>query len=164
MERPISGMMVYYYIVCKRKLWYFYNQIQMEHDNDNVLIGKVIDENTYRGEEKHINIDDVISVDYIKNRGILHEIKKSKKIEGASIMQLKYYMYYLKKRGIKGTKGRIDYPLLRQNVDIELTDEDEKYIESALIDLKEIVTKNLPPSLEKKKICKNCAYYELCYI
>jgi CRISPR-associated exonuclease Cas4 len=38
MYKPISGMMIYYYIVCKRKLWYFYNQIQIESDNENVQL------------------------------------------------------------------------------------------------------------------------------
>lgn len=164
MDKPISGMMIYYYIVCKRKLWYFYNQIQMETDNENVIIGKVLDENAYEREEKHINIDDVINIDYIKSKGILHEVKKSKKIEEAGIMQVKYYLYYLKQKGVKGITGKVDYPLLKQSIDIELTDEDEKYIESALIDLKEIVNRPLPPLLEKKGICKKCAYFELCYI
>lgn len=164
MDKPISGMMIYYYIVCKRKLWYFYNQIQMEADNENVKIGKVLDENAYGREEKHINIDDVISIDYIKNKGILHEVKKSKKIEEAGIMQVKYYLYYLKHKGVEGITGKVDYPLLKQSINIELTDEDEKYIESILIDLKEIVNKPLPAILEKKGICKKCAYFELCYI
>ncbi|MBU3181656.1 CRISPR-associated protein Cas4 [Clostridium psychrophilum] len=164
MDKPITGMMIYYYIVCKRKLWYFYNQIQMEADNENVQIGKVLDENAYEREEKHINIDDVISIDYIKSKGILHEVKKSKKIEEAGIMQVKYYLYYLKQKGVKGIKGKIDYPLLKQNIDVELTAEDEKYIESVLIDIKQIVNTYLPPILEKKRICKSCAYFELCYI
>jgi len=164
MDKPISGMMIYYYIVCKRKLWYFYNQIQMEAENDNVQIGKVLDENAYKREEKHINIDDVISIDYIKDKGILHEVKKSKKIEEAGIMQVKYYLYYLKQKGVDGIKGKVDYPLLKQSIDIELTEEDEKNIESIIIDLKAIVNSQLPPMLEKKGICKKCAYFELCYI
>jgi CRISPR-associated exonuclease Cas4 len=68
MDKPISEMMIYYYIVCKRKLWYFYNQIQMETESENVKIGKVLDEKAYEREEKHINIDDVISIDFIKSR------------------------------------------------------------------------------------------------
>lgn len=164
MDKPISGMMIYYYIVCKRKLWYFYNQIQMESENENVKIGKVLDETAYKREDKHINIDDVISIDYLKDKCILHEVKKSKKIEEAGIMQVKYYLYYLKQKEVEGIKGKVDYPLLKQSIDIELTDEDEKYIESVLIDLKEIVNKPLPPLLEKKRICKSCAYFELCYV
>jgi len=164
MNKPISGLMIYYYIVCKRKLWYFYNQIQMETESENVKIGTVLDETAYEREEKHINIDDVISIDYIKSRGILHEVKKSKKIEEAGIMQVKYYLYYLKQKGVEDIRGKVDYPLLKQSIDIELTVDDEKRIELILVDLKEIVNKPLPPILEKKSICKSCAYFELCYI
>lgn len=164
MDKPISGMMIYYYIVCKRKLWYFYNQIQMEAENENVIIGKVLDEASYAREDKHINIDDVISIDYIKSKKILHEVKKSRKIEEAGIMQIKYYLYYLKEKGVEGITGKVDYPLLKQSVDIELTEDDEEYIKSVIVDLKEIVNKPLPPVLDKKNICKSCAYFELCYI
>lgn len=48
MEKEITGVMVYYYAVCKRKLWYFYNEIEMEDGNENVQIGKVIDEESYK--------------------------------------------------------------------------------------------------------------------
>ena len=44
MEREITGVMVYYHEVCRRKLWYFYHGIQMEQENENVRIGKVLDE------------------------------------------------------------------------------------------------------------------------
>ena len=47
MDREITGIMVYYNFVCKRKLWYFYNGITMEHTNEDVSIGKSIDEEFY---------------------------------------------------------------------------------------------------------------------
>ena len=97
MQKDITGVMMYYYKVCPRKLWYFYHEIQMEQDNENVLIGKILDEDVYKREDKHINIDNVINIDFIKSEGVLHEIKKSKKIEEASIFQVKYYFYYLSK-------------------------------------------------------------------
>ena len=31
--KEITGMMVYYNFVCKKKLWYFANQIQMEQNS-----------------------------------------------------------------------------------------------------------------------------------
>ena len=62
MKKEITGVMVYYYEVCKRKLWYFYNEIQMEQGNENVAIGKTIDEETYSRDEKHINIDNIINI------------------------------------------------------------------------------------------------------
>ena len=94
-EKMITGLMFYYYWVCKRKLWYFYHEIGMEQGNENVQLGKLLDENTYKREEKHINIDNVINIDFIADKKILHEIKKSRKIEEAGIWQVKYYLYYL---------------------------------------------------------------------
>ena len=60
MENRVTGVMIYYYFVCKRKLWYFINEINMESDNENVMLGKLLDENSYRRDDKHINIDNVI--------------------------------------------------------------------------------------------------------
>ena len=48
----ISGVMFYYYFVCKRKLWYFLNQINMEQNSELVSIGKILDETTYKKEKK----------------------------------------------------------------------------------------------------------------
>ncbi len=164
MEKEITGVMVYYYEVCKRKLWYFYNEIQMEQENENVQIGKAIDEETYKRDNKHINIDNVINIDFIRSKGVLHEVKKSRKIEEASILQVKFYLYFLNKRGVENIKAKIDYPLLKQSMDIDLTNEDRTRIESILVNIKEIVNTSTPPCLEKKSICKSCAYYDLCFI
>ena len=70
MDREITGVMVYYNEVCQRKLWYFYHGIQLEQDNENVKIGKVLDEETYKRDEKHINIDNVINIDFIRSSGV----------------------------------------------------------------------------------------------
>lgn len=164
LEKEITGVMIYYYKVCTRKLWYFYHEIQMEQTNENVAIGKVLDDEVYSKEDKHINIDNVINIDFIKTKSILHEIKKSKKIEDASILQVKYYLYYLKKRGVYGITAKIDYPMIRQSVEVALADDDEKNIEAILLDTRKIVEKNIPPNLIKKGICKSCAYFDLCYI
>ena len=164
MQKDITGVMVYYYGVCKRKLWYFYNEIQMEQGSEAVSIGKTIDEETYKRDKKHINIDNIINIDFIRSKGILHEVKKSNKIEEASILQVKYYLYFLHKRGVDNIKAQIDYPLLKQNVEVKLTELDIKNIEQILNDIKVIVEKDIPPELEKKRICKSCAYYDLCFI
>ena len=164
MKREITGVMVYYYKICPRKLWYFYHEIQMEQDNENVKIGKILDEETYKRDEKHINIDNVINIDFIRSQGILHEIKKSKKIEEASILQVKYYLYYLEKREVFGVKARIDYPLLKKTLEIELKEDDIAELERVLGEIVEIVEREMPPELVRKNICKSCAYYDLCFI
>ena len=164
MDKEVTGVMIYYYEVCKRKLWFFINEIQMEQENENVAIGKTIDEETYKREDKHINIDNIINIDFIKTKKVLHEVKKSKKIEEASILQVKYYLYYLEKKGVNGIKGRIDYPLLKQAIEIELSDNDKKRIEEVLKEIKCITNEDIPTKMDKKRICKACAYYDLCFI
>ncbi|MCD8026665.1 MAG: CRISPR-associated protein Cas4, partial [Clostridiales bacterium] len=161
-DRKLTGMHIYYYFVCLRKLWYFSNQLSMESENENVRLGKIIDETTYKNQNKHILIDDTINIDYISEYNILHEVKKSKKIEEAGIWQIKYYLYYLKKLGVTDIKGRVDYPLIKQSVSVELTSEDQNQLDNAILSIKDIISADLPPAYEKKKYCKSCAYYDLC--
>lgn len=162
-DKPITGVMMYYYYVCKRKLWYFYHEIQMEQESENVAIGKLLDETSYKREDKHINIDNVINIDFLRAEGILHEVKKSKKIEEASVWQVKYYLYYLKQHNVS-IKAKIDYPLLKHTLDVELEENDMEIIESNLAEIKKITSANNPPELLKSSICKKCAYYDLCFI
>jgi len=164
MDKDITGLMVYYYEVCKRKLWYFVNEIQLEENNSNVILGKLLEENTYTRDEKKINIDGVINIDFIRSKKVLHEIKKSNSIEPASLLQVQYYLYYLEKKGLIGLKGILDYPLLKQTVEVNLTDEDRENLDNIIIGIKEILRKESPPALEKKGICKKCAYFDLCFV
>ena len=164
MDKDITGLMVYYYEVCERKLWYFVNEIQLEENNSNVILGKLLEENTYTRDEKKINIDGVINIDFIRSKKILHEIKKSNSIEPASLLQVQYYLYYLEKKGLIGLKGILDYPLLKQTVEVNLTDKDRENLDNIIIGIKEILRKESPPALEKNGICKKCAYFDLCFV
>ena len=164
MDKGITGLMVYYYEVCKRKLWYFVNEIQLEENNSNVILGKLLEENTYTRDEKKINIDGIINIDFIRSKKILHEIKKSNSIEPASLLQVQYYLYYLEKKGLIGLKGILDYPLLKQTVEVNLTDKDRENLDNIIIGIKEILRKESPPALEKNGICKKCAYFDLCFV
>lgn len=163
-EERITGVMIYYYFVCKRKLWYFMNEINMETENENVLLGKLLDESSYKKDDKHINIDNVINIDFIREHRELHEVKKSRAIEEAGIWQVKYYLYYLKKRGVSDLKAKIDYPLIKKNLVVELTGEDEIRIEEIIREITDIKAQLLPPEFDARKICNKCAYHDLCFI
>lgn len=164
MKKEITGIMVYYYVVCQRKLWYFLHEIQLEADNSNVILGRLLEENTYTRDEKKIAIDGVINIDFFRAKKILHEIKKSKVMEEASILQVQYYLYYLEKKGLTGMKGILDYPLLKQKVEVELTEMDRKNLEKILSGIEKIMKSSVPSDLEKKSICKKCAYFDLCFV
>lgn len=161
----ITGMMIYYYFICQRKLWYFVNEIHMEQNSQLVELGKILDQTSYTRESKQIMIDNTINIDFIKNGAVLHEIKKTKAIEEAGIWQVKYYLYYLEKKGVKNLHAKIDYPLIRESKQITLEEEDRKIIENIIEDIKKIKKMEKPPELiRQKQICKKCAYFDFCYI
>ena len=122
MDERIAGVMIYYYFVCKRKLWYFCHDIRMETENEDVMLGKILDESSYKKKDKHVNIDDIINIDFISEHKELHEIKKSKAVEDAGIWQ---------------------------RIIIEITD---------------IKHQEILPVSGNSKLCKKCAYYDLCTI
>lgn len=160
----ITGTMFYYYFICQRKLWCFANHISFENESDAVLLGKLIDENSYSRESKHIMIDDTVNVDFIKDWKVLHEVKKSNSIEQASIWQVKYYLYFLNQRGIKIDKGILDYPKIRKREEICLQPGDAERIEGTLREIELVIKQENMPSPIDSRICKKCAYYEYCYI
>ena len=160
----ITGVMIYYYFICERKLWYFINEINMEQNNESVAMGKILDETTYTREKKNIMIDNTINVDFIKDGAVLHEVKKTKAIEEAGIWQIKYYIYYLEKRGIQNIIAKIDFPLLRESQEITLEQNDREVLENVMKNIEELAKKEIPPTRTDSKICRKCAYYDLCYV
>lgn len=164
MDERITGVMIYYYFVCKRKLWYFCHDIRMETENEDVILGKILDESSYKKKDKHVNIDDIINIDFISENKELHEVKKSKAVEDAGIWQVKYYLYYLQRRGVNGLKGEIDYPLLKKSVIVELSEKDVKILDRIIAEITEIKHQEIPPASGNRKLCKKCAYYDLCTI
>lgn len=162
----ITGTHINYYIVCKRKLWLFANGINMEHTSELVAEGKLIHETTYpQRAEKYREIEiEGIKIDfYDPQNKIVHEIKKSDKVEAAHTWQLKYYLYVLRQNGIEGATGILEYPKLRQTEKIELSEKDVKYLEDAKSKIQEIIqSEDCPPRVEKK-ICKSCSYFDFCW-
>ena len=77
--------------------------------------------------------------------------------------QLLYYMYYLKKeKDIDNTVGYLNYPTLRKEINIQLTEEKEKELEEILNDIIEIINSDIPKP-KKTRICRKCAYFEFCF-
>ncbi|SFE57816.1 CRISPR-associated protein Cas4 [Peptostreptococcus sp. D1] len=159
----ITGLMVYYYFVCHKKLWYHLKNINLESESENVGIGKLIDESCYLRADKHISIDDTINIDFMKNWRVLHDIKKSKSIEEASIWQMKYYLYYLRKKGLNIEKGIIDYPLLKERKEVTLSNDDKIEMDKIILDIKRIKKLEIAPSNLNNKVCSKCAFYEYCF-
>ena len=172
----INATLINYLHICHRKLWLHANGITMEHTSDIVYEGKLIGENTYpQRAEKNQELEITTELDngimasakidfFDAKNGVVHETKKSAAKEKAHVAQVKFYLYLLRKSGIKADYGIIDYPKIRQSKRVELPDDEmievEKWIESAT----EIIKReNCPPTLPISK-CKLCSYFEFCWV
>jgi CRISPR-associated exonuclease Cas4 len=162
----ITATHINYYHICPRKLWLFANGINMEHTSDTVTEGKLIGENTYKDRAaKYTELQlDGVKIDYYDAKNmVVHEIKKSDKMEAAHEAQVKYYLYKLKQHGIEGATGILEYPTLRHTSQIMLTDDDVLSIEKWEGDIMEIVSREEMPGVIDKPVCKRCSYFEFCY-
>jgi len=160
----ITGVMVQYYIACKRELWFFANQINMNYNSDDISIGRHIHEKSYSREKKNINLGD-IAFDFIKSgdKDVIYEIKKSSKLEEPVRYQLYYYLWNAKKMG-RDMEGMLVYPEEKKREKLILTPEVEKKIERIIQEIPSIVNNPSPPPVIIKPYCKRCTYYELCMV
>ncbi|MBA3648781.1 MAG: CRISPR-associated protein Cas4 [Chitinophagales bacterium] len=163
---PLTATHIAYYHLCRRKLWLFANGITMEHTSDLVADGRFIHENSYeRRADKFSEVEiDGSKIDFYdaKNK-VIHETKRSAAREVAHGWQVKYYIYLLKKSGIEGVSGKIEYPVFHQCTDVLLTQDDEIYIEKTIRNIEELTASPAcPPKIEKKK-CRYCSYFDFCW-
>lgn len=162
----ITGTHFNYYQVCKRKLWLFANGITFEHTSDLVYEGKLIHEHSYsQRSEKYEEVElDGIKVDYYDAKHkIIHEVKKSNKIESAHEWQVKYYIYVFEQNGIQGVSAILEYPTLRKKMNVVLSDQDRIIIDEIKKEIAAVISNESCPALLKKGLCKNCSYYEFCF-
>lgn len=164
-EIKYTGTLINYHFICKRKLWLFSHGIGFEKESDAVYIGQLIAESSYKKEKKEIEIDQAIVMDWIdfKNK-IVHEVKKSDRMEEAHFWQVKYYLYYLEQKGIMGFQARLDYPKQHQFKMVQLTDEDRAKLKLTLEDIFHIVQQTKPPEAVKISACRACSYFEFCWV
>jgi len=135
----------------------------MEQENEWVDLGKFLHERRYADEEKEVQIGS-IKIDFIRKGDVIevHEVKLGKSMERAHEMQALYYLYYLKRLGIKA-KAVLHYPKLNETKEITL-DGHEEEVEEAIHEVQRVKSLPIPPEPVKSRKCKKCAYYELCWV
>lgn len=170
----LTGTHINYYRLCKRKLWLFANNIQMEQTSDLVADGKIIEEESYlqRSDKytqielcyqfKEISLSGKIDFFDTKNK-IVHETKRSNKVEDAHIWQVKFYLWLLKLNDVEAEKGIIEYPKMRERETVFLEEKEELYLEKTIEEIKFLLDGNVCPPVINARICKSCSYYDFCY-
>jgi CRISPR-associated exonuclease Cas4 len=159
----VSGLLYEYYFICKRKTWYVANGISMEENNENVQIGRLIDENSYNRERKHILIDEKASIDFLKDNTV-YEIKKSTSEKQAALEQIKYYLFILHEKGIVDVRGELRVPKENYIESIVLSKDDIQQIKQNVSLIFRLISGTIPQPLIYSRICSKCAFFELCFI
>lgn len=163
----ITGTHINYFLVCKRKLWLFHHQVQMEHNSELVQMGKLIHESAYPN--RNVRYEEVeiggIKVDfYDPKEKVVHEIKKTSAYEEAHEWQLKYYLFVLQQHGFGEVSGILEYPAHRQTQKVTLAMEDHAQLASMVQQVQILAEQEFCPPITKTKGCKNCAYHDFCFV
>ena len=139
----------------------------MEQTSNTVADGKLLHETSYpQRSDKYSEIEiDGSKIDFYdaKNK-VIHELKRSDKMEVAHEWQLKYYILILEQNGVEGVTGILEYPKLKATSTIELTEADRVYLKLVMVNIEATVASEICPPLLKAKICKSCSYYDFCYV
>jgi len=173
----LTATHINYYYLCRRKLWLFHHGIHMEHNSDLVHAGKLVEEYSYarRSErnrqlalrahlDAHTQLLGVI--DYFDPEArLIHETKKSDRKEEAHIAQMRFYQLLLKENGIEDCRGIIEYPLLRSSTQVPPLDATtEAQLRQELHTMAQMLRHEQCPPLLQTRWCRQCAYYDYCYI
>lgn len=163
-EIRITGNIIQYFYICKRKIWLASRQISGDQDNPHLEMGRFVSESTYKRNKKEIRLENiVIDLTKLDDRNVvLGEVKKSSKTPEAANMQLCFYLYTLREYGIEA-EGELLFPKERKKEKVVLDEETTKELENAMEDIKEIAAQDVPPPAEKIRYCTGCAYREFCW-
>lgn len=157
----IGGVHMHYFAVCKRKMWLYDRGVRMEKDFDRVIEGQILHEQAYKHLPREIMIDNAFKIDAIDGNHV-REVKISSKMEKADKLQMLYYLYQLKLRGLK-KEGLISYVKERQIKEVVLDRKAEKNLKKAMDEALDILEESKPPTFKKKNYCKKCAYHNFCF-
>ncbi|AFK21441.1 CRISPR-associated protein Cas4 (plasmid) [Haloferax mediterranei ATCC 33500] len=158
----VTGVMMQYYVVCKRELWFHSRHIEIDRGNSAIVRGTHIDETAYSDKRRHVSIDSTIAIDVLDD-GRVMEVKPSSALVEPAKLQLLYYLWYLKHVVGVEKSGVLAHPTERKREDVELTDETEQKVEDAIRGVHEIIARGSPPPASKKPVCDSCAYHDFCW-
>ena len=162
----ITATLVNYYLLCHRKLWLHAHEVRMEHNSDTVYEGKLLHETAYprrAGRFREVVLPGGKIDFYDPVDKVVHEIKKSDKMETAHVAQVKYYLWLLEQQGVTGAHGLLEYPKQRKTQEVWLSEADRKEIPVWIAEIEALLAGTCPERLPKSR-CRGCSYFEFCWI
>lgn len=162
-EVRITGLMVQYYHVCKRELWFMSHGIDIDRETTNIQRGTYVDERSYGDRRRSFQINGRIQLDLLDSGDVM-EVKVSSALEKPARMQLLYYLWYLDEvLGIQ-KDGVLAYPRERKREEVQLDEDARREVEETVEGIIDVVERDVPPELEKKPYCDSCLYQDICWV
>ena len=164
MEIQVSGTHLWYYTICKRQVWLISRHIIPDQENDNLLLGRYIDRESYRRLRKSLIVDNnkIDIFFHEEERLVVAEVKKSSKAAESAKMQLSYYLLKLKEKGIE-VEGELRFPTEKGKVRVKLDEALEEELRRMTKEIQAIIECEKAPLPLRIPYCKKCAYYEYCW-
>ena len=165
--RSVNATLINLYHICHRELWLHANEVRMESTSEVVQDGKLLHETAYpqRADRYREIVLGGSKIDfYDPKTKVVHEIKRGNKAQEAHVAQVKYYLWLLEQHGVPGATGLLEYPRLRQTQVITLMDEDREQFPRLETTIRTIINNPDCPPVINKPFCKQCSYYEFCYV
>lgn len=162
-RHTITGLMVQYYTVCERELWFMSRGVDIDRGAVNIRRGTHVDETSYRDKRDSFQINGSIQLDVLDS-GEIMEVKVSSSLTEPARNQLLYYLWYLDEILDIQRDGVLAFPTERKRERVELTPDRKRRIETILTDIIEVLDDPSPPPLEKKPVCDACLYQDLCWM
>ena len=177
----VTGMMIHYLYICHRKLWLLPRGVFFSGENYFLKMGKLIEEKfLYERSRENKELEDKDSkiylnegylqgqIDYIDKEGnclIVGEIKRSGRARKAALMQIAFYLYILKLKGIENIKGKLLLDEEKEEVEVILSDELEREVKKAIMQVKSICRQpHIPKAIPlEKHFCRGCSFKDFCF-
>lgn len=160
----INGHLIQAMMICQRQVWHLSRSISSDPSNEHMVLGRLIDENSYTRERHQVAFGDN-KFDFIQSEGdrvIVCEVKKSSRAEASARLQLAHYLYELEKMGIEAS-GVLMFPKEKKRVSIELTMETKNELDGIYKEIKTLTELGNPPPAKSGKYCPKCSYAEYCW-
>ncbi len=162
----VNGTLINYYFHCKRQCYLCGNRLNLEDNSEKVKIGKAIHEERAKDANNAEIVIDNIRLDKLTKEYVT-EVKKSDADVEAAKWQLLFYLSVLKSKGII-RKGKLEFVEKNKKgnkvIILELTEELELQLNHYINAIEKLLEQDEVPECIHKRTCKECAYYEYCYI
>jgi len=158
----VTGIMMQYYAICERELWFQSRDIEIDRDNPGIVRGMDVDDRSYSEKRRQVRINGTIVIDVLSNGDVI-EVKPSSKLTDGARLQLQYYLWYLEHIVGIERDGVLAHPTEQRRESVELTDEAVERVEDAIRGIYDVVERDSPPPAERLPYCESCAYHDFCW-